>query len=105
MAKYLQKYSTPYFAKLLIAGNKTTKYLPKYGVNLHGKRDMCMHHILEKCRNPNCYLYHAQAKKLDAKYAANVCTVVAPGIDYIWRYGAADILIPYPLGSKRKMEN
>ena len=38
MAKFLQKYSTPYFAKLLVAGNKTTKYFPKYGVNLHGKR-------------------------------------------------------------------
>ena len=62
MAKFLQKYSTPYFAKVLVAGNKTTKYLPKYGGNLHGKRDMCMYHILEKCRNPNCSFYHAQEK-------------------------------------------
>ena len=62
MTKFLQKYSTPYFAKLLFAGNKTTKYLSKYGGNLHGKRDMCMHHILEKCRNPNCLFYHEQEK-------------------------------------------
>ena len=33
MAKFLQKYSTPYFEKVLIAGNKTLKYLPKYGGN------------------------------------------------------------------------
>ena len=62
MAKFLQKHSTPYFSKVPVAGNKTTKYLPKYGGNLHGKRDMCMHVILEKCRNPNCSFYHAQAK-------------------------------------------
>ena len=60
--RFPEKYFTPYFAKVLIAGNKTTKDLPKYGVNLHGKRDMCMHHILDKCRNPNCSFYHAQAK-------------------------------------------
>ena len=62
MARFLQKYSIPYFAKLLIAGNKTVKCLPKYGGNLHGKRDMCMNHILEKYRNPNLPFYHAQAK-------------------------------------------
>ena len=62
MAKFLHKYSTPYFAKVLIAGNKTTKFFPKYGGNLQGKRDMCMHHILEKSRNINCSFYHAQAK-------------------------------------------
>ena len=62
MAKFLKKYSTPYFVKVLVARNKTTKYLPKYGGNLHGKRDICMHHILEKCRNPNFSFYHAQAK-------------------------------------------
>ena len=53
MAKFLQKYSTPYFSKVMVAGNKTTKYFPKYGGNLHGKRDMCMHQIMAKCRNPN----------------------------------------------------
>ena len=62
MARFLQKYATPYFAKVLIAGNKTVKDLPKYGGKLHGKRDTCMHHILEKYRNPNCLFYHAQAK-------------------------------------------
>ena len=49
------------FCKGIDRGKKT-KDLPKYGGNLHGKRDMCMHHILEKCRNPNCSFYHAQAK-------------------------------------------
>ena len=105
MAKSLQKYSTPYFAKVLIAGNKTVKDLPKYGGNLHGKREMCMHHILETCRNPNCSFYHAQAKELDVQYAANVCTSIAPGMDYIWRHGAADIQIPAPVGSNQKMVN
>ena len=62
MAKFLQKYSTPYFAKVLVPGNKTTKYLPKYGGNLHGKTDMCMYQILEKYRNPNYSFYHAHAK-------------------------------------------
>ena len=33
MAKFLQKYSTPYFAKVLVAGNITTKGFPKYGGN------------------------------------------------------------------------
>ena len=81
MAKFLQKYSTPYFSKVLVAGNKTTKYLPKYGGNLYGKRDMCMHRILEKCRNPNFSFYHAQGKTLDSQYTANVCRVIAPRMD------------------------
>ena len=105
MAKFLQTYSTPYFEKVLVAGNKTTKDLPKYGRNLHGKRDMCMHHILEKCRNPNFSFYHAQKKWMDSQYAANVCTVIAPGMDYIWMHGAEDIQIPDPVGSKCNMDN
>ena len=62
MEKLLQKYFTPNFAKVLVARNKKTKYLPKYGGNLHGKRDMFMHHILEKCKTLNFSFYHAQAK-------------------------------------------
>ena len=62
MANFLQKNSTPYFAKVLISGNRATKYLPKYWGNLHGKRDMCMHQILEKCRSPNLLFYLEQAK-------------------------------------------
>ena len=31
MEKFIQKYSTPYFAKVLIAGNNIVKDLPKYG--------------------------------------------------------------------------
>ena len=66
---------------------------------------MCMHHILEKCRNPNCSFYHAQAKELDSEYAANVCTVIAPGMDFIWSNGEADIQMPAPIGSKCNMHN
>ena len=84
---------------------KTAKYLPKYGENLHGKRYMCMHHILEKFRNPNFSLYHAQAKELDSQYSANLCKVIAPGMDYIWRHDAADIQMPDPLESKCNMDN
>ena len=62
MARFLQKYITHYFAKVLIAGNKTVRDLPKYGGKLQGKRDMCMHHILEKCMNPNFSFYRAQEK-------------------------------------------
>ena len=54
MARFLQTYSTPYFAKVLIAGHKTVRYLPKYWGNLQGKIYMCMYYILEKCMNPNC---------------------------------------------------
>ena len=93
------------FRKLLVAGNKTTKDLPKYGGNLHSKRDMCMHNILEKCRDPNYQFYNAQAKELDAQYEAGLYTVIATGMDYIWSHGAADIHMPNPVGSKRKMEN
>ena len=46
MAKFLQKYATPYFTKVLMAGNKTVRDFPKYGGNLQWKRDMCMHHFL-----------------------------------------------------------
>ena len=105
MARFLQKYATPYFAKVLIAGNKTMRDLPKYEGNLHVKRDMCMHHILEKCMSPNCSFYNAQAKEFDAQYAENICTVMAPGMDYIWRHGAADIHMSDPLGSKNKRDN
>ena len=89
----------------MVAVNKTRKYLPKYGGNLHGKRYMCMHHILEKYRNPSCSFYHAQTKELDSKYASNVCTVIAPGMDYIWRHGSVDIKTPAPVGSKLKIHN
>ena len=53
---------------------------------------------------PNCYFYHAQAKEMNAQYAANVCTVLATGMDYIWRHGAEDIQVPSPIGSKLKRE-
>ena len=42
---------------------------------------------------------------MDSQYAANVCTVIAPGMDYIWRHGAADIQMPAPVGSKHKIDN
>ena len=58
-----------------------------------------------KCINPNFLFYHEQAKELDAQYAVNICTVIAPGMDYIWRHGAAGIQMPAPVGSKRKMDN
>ena len=105
MAKFLQKYSTPYFAKVLVAGNKTLKYLSEYEGNSHGNRDMCMHHILEKRRNSNCSFYHAKEKSLDAQYTDNVYTVIAPGMDYICRHGASDIQMPYPVGNKLNMDN
>ena len=31
--------------------------------------------------------------------------MIAPGMDYNWGNGAADIQIPDPLGSKRNMDN
>ena len=100
MARFLQKYATPYFAKLLIAGNKTVRGFPRYGGNLQGKRDMCMQHILEKFMNPNCAFCHAKANEMDSQYAVIVCTVIAPGMDYILSHGAVDIQVPYPIGSK-----
>ena len=42
---------------------------------------------------------------MDSRYEVNVCTAIAPGMDYIWRHGVADIQMPAPVGSKRKMEN
>ena len=63
-----------------------------------------MHPIQEKCMNSNCDIYHAQAKEIDAKYAANVCTVLASGMDYIWSHSASDILMLSPVGRKRKRE-
>ena len=98
------KYTTPYFAKLLIAGNKTVRYLPKYGGNLQGKIDMFMKHILENAWK-KCPFYHAQAKETDEHYAANVYTVIAAGMDCIWRHGASDIHVPSSVGSKLKREN
>ena len=62
MARFLQKYVTPYFEKVMIAGNKTVRDFPNFRGNLKDKRYMCMHHILEKCMNPNCTSYHAQEK-------------------------------------------
>ena len=63
MESFLQKYTIPYFEKVLIAGNKTVWYFPKFGGGLQGKRDMCMHHILVKYMNHNFSFYHAQAKE------------------------------------------
>ena len=45
MGKFLQRYGTPYFTKVLIAGNKKVGDLPQYGGNMRGKRDVCYHHI------------------------------------------------------------
>ena len=50
-----------------------------------------MYHIQDKCMNSDCNFYHVQAKEMDTQYAENVCTVPAQVIDYILRYGAADI--------------
>ena len=89
-------------AIMIHAGNKTVCDLPKFGGNLQGKRDMRVHHILAKFMNHNCNFYHAQAKEMDEKYAADICTVLSPGMDYIWRHGASDIQVQYPVGSKHK---
>ena len=43
-------------------------------------------------------------KKMNSQYAANVCTVLAPGMDYILRHDAADIQVPYPVGIKNKRD-
>ena len=66
---------------------------------------MFMHHFLEKYMNPNCAFYHAQSNELYTQYAENVCTFMAPGMDYIRRRGAADIQVPYPVESKGNREN
>ena len=42
---------------------------------------------------------------MDAQYAANVCTVLAPGMDYIFRHGAAYVQVPSPVGSKRNRDD
>ena len=42
---------------------------------------------------------------MDAQYAVNVCAVIAPGMEYIWRHGEVVIQMPVPVVSKRKMEN
>ena len=78
ISRFLQKYATPYFKKVLLAGNKTVRDSTKHGGYLQGKRYMRMHHILEKFMNPNCSLYHAQAKEMDDQYEANVYTVLVP---------------------------
>ena len=78
MASFLQKYTTLYFAKVLIADNKTVRDLPEVGGNLQKKRDMCVHHILAKCMNPNCAFYNSQSKETDAQYDATICAVLAP---------------------------
>ena len=78
MAMLLQKCATPYCAKILIVGNKTVRDSPKFGGNLQGNRDMCMHNSLTKLMNTNCSFYHAQAKEMDAQYTANIFKVLAP---------------------------
>ena len=42
---------------------------------------------------------------MDSQYAANVCTVLAPGTYYIWRNYAVDLQMPATVGSKRNMDN
>ena len=105
MEKFIKIVFTPYFEKVLVSRKRKKKYWTKQGGNLHGKRVMCMHHIMEKCRNPNFLFYHAQAKELDSQYIANECTVIAPGMEYILEHGAADIQIPAPVGSMHNMDN
>ena len=50
---------------------------------------MRVDHILAKFMNHNFDFYHAQAKEMDEKYAADICTVLAPGMEYICRHGAS----------------
>ena len=35
----------------------------------------------------------------------NVCTVLAPGMDFIWRHKAEDIQVLSPVGSKHNIDN
>ena len=65
---------------------------------------MCMQQILEKGMNPNCAFYHEQAKERYTQYTANVCTVLAPGMDYIWRHGESDIQVTSPVWNKSNKE-
>ena len=60
--KVLEKIFHTLFRKGTGRRKQDNKDFPNYGGKIHSKRDMCMHHILEKCRNPNCSFYHAQAK-------------------------------------------
>ena len=36
---------------------------------------------------------------MDAQYAVNVCAVIAPGMEYIWRHGAEEIQMTPPLAT------
>ena len=69
---------------------------------MQGKRDVCYHHLLAKCTNQNCKFHHALGQDIDATYAEQVCRVLAPGMDYIWRNGASDIHVPSHVGSGSK---
>ena len=80
MAKFVQKYSTPYFTKVLIAGKKTVNDLPKYGGKLHGKRDMCMNQILEKCKKKIARsIMHTQNN-----WMRNMQQMYAPLLHRVW---------------------
>ena len=92
------------FGKIAGCKKQNNERFAKIWGELRGNRDMCMHHILEKCRNPNFLSFRSQAKELDSQYSVNVCTVIASGMDYIWRHGAADIQMTAPVGIKRKMD-
>ena len=75
-----------------------------FGATFKGKETCACTTSWKKCMIPNYAFYHAQSKEMDSQYAVNVCTVLAPGMEYIWRHGAADIQGPSPLGSNHKRE-
>ena len=41
---------------------------------------------------------------MDSQYMESVCTVLASGIDYLWRHRVAYIQEPYPVWSNEKRE-
>ena len=51
---------------------------------IHGHQEIyCMHNILAKVMNTNCSFYNEQTNEMNAQYTANICTVLAPEMDYI----------------------
>ena len=104
MAKFLQKYSTPYFERVLVAWNKTTKELPQYMGKFTWQEVHAQASNFGKMQISKLLVLSCTGKELDWQYAANLFTFIALGMDYILTHGAADIQIPDPVRIKRKMD-
>ena len=65
--------------------------LPRFRVNVYGKKGAFIHYMLAKCSNPNFQFYHPPDNEIEQWYAEAVCRTISLVLDHIMKQGLSDI--------------